>query len=284
MADNLTTPVADATVLGAKDIGGVKYPWNLLADLTGADAMGLAASNPTAYTLLGRLKAIADLLTLTNGYVDGLEGLQTTANNALAQIVGYVDGLETLQGASNTTLTAIAGYLDGVEGLLAAPTPAGEAYIGKTGGDVLVCAPAAAPVTTASAYAAGNVLGTKFTLPNAARLAGGAGLIQSASILCKSANTAAVDLILFSADPTNSALTDKTALAINAADYAKVVGVIHLTDWTSLGSAALGQNLAVGLPFRVPAGFDLFAVMVARGAVTLGSVADLLPSVRIIPG
>ncbi len=277
MADNISTPVDAGKVLAFKDIGGILFALNLLADAAGADAMGLVTASPAANTLLGRLKAIADLLTSTNGYVDGLEGLQTTANGALAQIVGYVDGLETLQGTGNATLAQI------LTGVLAA-TPPGEAYIGKTGGDVLVCAPAAAPLTSASAYVAGNVLGAKFTLPNAARLAGGAGLIQSASILCKSANTAAVDLILFSADPTNSTFTDKTALAINAADYAKIVGVIHLTDWTSLGTAALGQNLAVGLPFRVPAGSDLFAVMVARGAVTLGSTADLLPSVRIIPG
>lgn len=249
MPDNLTTPVADATVLAAKDIGGVKFPQNLLNDAAGADAMGLVTATPAANTLLGRLKAIADLLALTNGFVDQLEG-----------------------------------HLDGVEGLLAAPTPAGENYIGKTGGDVLVCAPVAPPATSAGTYAAGNVLGTKFQFPGVARAAGAASLIQAASVLCKSANTAQIDLIVFSADPTASTFTDKVALNVAPADYDKVIGVVSLSSWTSVGAAALGQNLAVGLPFRLPTGTSLFAVMVARGAIALASTSDLLPTVRIIPG
>jgi hypothetical protein len=249
MADNITTPVADGQVLALKDVGGVKFPQNLLNDITGADAMGVVGAAPAANTLLGRLKAIADLLTLTNGYVDQLEG-----------------------------------YLDGVEGLLAAPTPAGEQYIGRIGGDVLLSAPAAAPTVSSSAYAAGQVIGTKFTLPNAARVAAGAGLIQAATLLSKTTTTAAIDIVIFSADPTASTLTDKTAPTIAAADIDKIVGVIHLTDWSALGTAALAQNLAVGLPFRLPAGTSLYAVLIARAAITPGSTADLLPAVRIIPG
>lgn len=242
MADNITTPVADGQVLALKDVGGVKFPQNLLNDTAGADAMGLVGTTPAANTLLGRLKAIADLLALTNGYVDG------------------------------------------VEGLLAAPTPAGEAYIGRLGGDVLQSAPAAPPTVSASAYAAGQVIGAKFTLPNAARVPAGAGLIQVATLLSKTATTAAIDMVIFSADPTASTLADKTAPTIAAADLDKLVGVIHLTDWSALGAAALAQNLAVGLPFRLPAGTSLYAVLIARAAITPSSTADLLPAVRIIPG
>lgn len=263
MADNISTPVADGKVLAAKDIASVLFPLNLLADASGADAMGLVGTTPAANTLLGRLKAIADLLTSQNGYVDGLEGLQT---------------------AGNATLAQIAGYLDGVEGLLAAPTPAGELYIGKTGGDVLQSAPAAPPTVTAAAYAAGNVIGGKFTLPNAARLAAGAGLIQAATLLSKTATTAAIDMVIFSADPSTSTLTDKANPVIAAADLDKIVGVIHLTDWSAIGTISVAQNVAVGLPFRLPAGTSLYAVLIARAAITPGSTADLLPAVRIIPG
>ncbi|RSV41528.1 hypothetical protein CA234_09680 [Sphingomonas sp. ABOLE] len=228
MADNITTPVPDGKVLALKEIGGILFALNLIADAAGVDAMGLVAANPAAYTMLGRLKTIAD-------------------------------------------------------GVLAA-TPAGENYMGKIGGDVLLSAPAAPPTVSASAYAAGQVIGTKFTLPNAARVAAGAGLIQAASLLSKTATTAAIDMIIFSADPTASTLTDKTAPTIAAADIDKIVGVIHLTDWSALGAAALAQNLAVGLPFRLPAGTSLYAVLIARAAITPGSTADLLPAVRIIPG
>jgi len=230
LADNLTTPVADGKTLAAKDIGGagILYPWNLIADSAGADLFGQVTAAPTAFSVLGRLKTIADGI--------------------------------------------------------GAATPAGENYMGKIGGDVLLTAPAAPPTVSASAYAAGQVIGTKFTLPNAARVAAGAGLIQAATLLSKTATTAAIDIIIFSADPTASTLTDKTAPTIAAADIDKIVGVIHLTDWSALGTAALAQNLAVGLPFRLPAGTSLYAVLIARAAITPGSTTDLLPAVRIIPG
>ncbi|WP_084581779.1 hypothetical protein [Sphingomonas azotifigens] len=276
MADNVTTPVADGKVLAFKDLAGILFAWNLIADAAGQDAMGLATASPAANTLLGRLKAIADLLTSQNGYVDGLEALQTTANQSLAAIVGYVDGLETLQGAGNATLATIAAAV-------AASTPAGEAYIGRIGGDVLT-APGGTPAVATTAYAAGNVVGSLLTFTGAARAAAGSGLIQAASVLSKSVQTAALDLLIFSANPSASTFTDKATVAINAADLDKLVGVIHLTDWSALGTASIAQAIGGGLPFKLAAGTSLYGVLVARAAMTLASTSDLTPSLRIIPG
>ncbi|WP_066723561.1 hypothetical protein [Sphingomonas pituitosa] len=241
MADNVTTPVDAGKVLAFKDIGGILFALNLLADATGQDVMGLVAANPAANTLLGRLKAIADLLTAQNGYVDGIETL------------------------------------------LAQATPAGENYIGRIGGDVLT-APGNAPVVTTTAYASGNVVGGLLTFTGAARTPAGAGLIQAASVLSKSVQTAALDLLIFSANPTASTFNDKAAVAINAADTDKLVGVIHLTDWSALGTASIAQAVAVGLPFKLAAGTSLYGVLVARAAMALASTSDLTPSLRIIPG
>lgn len=262
MADNVTTPVADGKVLAFKDIGGILFALNLLVDAAGQDVMGLVAASPAANTMLGRLKAIADLLTSQNGYVDGLEGLQT---------------------AGNATLTQIAGYLDGVEGLLAAATPPGESYIGRLGGDVLT-APGSTPTVSTTAYASGNVVGSLITFTGAARLAAGSGLIQAASVMSKSAQTAALDLLIFSANPSASTFTDKAAVAINAADLDKLVGVIHLTDWSALGTASIAQAVGGGLPFKLASGTSIYGVLVARAAITLASTSDLTPSLRIIPG
>ena len=95
MADDFTTPVPDGTKFAAKLIALRLFPWNLLADVNGADAMGEVQATPTDNTLLGRLKAIADAITTMDGHVDGLEGLATTLNS-------LVDGLETLIGTTNT--------------------------------------------------------------------------------------------------------------------------------------------------------------------------------------
>jgi hypothetical protein len=241
MADNVTTPVEAGKVLALKDIAGVLFAWNLLADAAGADAMGLVTASPAANTLLGRLKAVADLLTTQNG------------------------------------------YLDGVETLLGAATPAGENYIGRIGGDVLT-APAAAPAVTTTAYASGNVVGGLLTFTGAARAAAGAGLIQAASVLSKSVQTAALDLLVFSANPSASTFTDHSAVSINSADTDKLVGVIHLTDWSALGTASIAQAVSAGLPFKLASGTSLYGVLVARAAMTLASTSDLTPSLRIIPG
>ncbi|WP_375291816.1 hypothetical protein [Qipengyuania sp.] len=61
MPDNFT---AGATTFKSKDVGGdVHAVSQTIVDETGADAMGAAAANPGANTLLGRLKAIAEALT-----------------------------------------------------------------------------------------------------------------------------------------------------------------------------------------------------------------------------
>lgn len=161
MADNFTTPVPDATEFATKDIGGVQFPKNVITDFAGADAMGLVTASPTATTLLGRLKTIADNFaalstaakqdemiaaieaispgggsggdasaanqTTIIGHVDGIETLLTS-------IAGYVDGLEALIGTSNTTLATIGGYLDTVETLIAATNTALGTIDGRVDG------------------------------------------------------------------------------------------------------------------------------------------------------
>lgn len=284
MADNLTTPVASGKVLAFKDLASVLYALNMFVDAAGADAMGLVTASPAANTLLGRLKAISDAIATMDGHVDGLEGLATTLN-------GLVDGLESLgasqataalQASGNTILTAIAGSVDTVEALLAAATPAGEAYIGKAGGDLLSAS--ATPTVSTTAYSTGDVIGTKMSLANMARLAAGPGIVQSIILNSKSSQTGAVDLLLFSADPSASTFTDNAALAINAADEGKLIGVVHLTDWTNLGTPSVAQSHNPGIAFKLPSGTSLYGVLVARSTPTLASTSDLKLIVNVIPG
>lgn len=226
MADNITTPTPDGKILAFKEVGGILYAWNLLADAAGVDALGLVAASPAANTMLGRMKAIQDAV--------------------------------------------------------AAATPAGENYIGKNGGDVYSLT--AIPVVSTTPYTAGDVVGTKMTLANASRLAAGSGIVQALMLHSKGALTGPFDVLLFSADPTNSTFTDNAALAVNAADFDKLIGVVHVTDWTSLGTPSLGQALSLGLPFKLPANNTLFAVIVARGTPTLTSTSQITLAARIIPG
>ena len=175
---------------------------------------------------------------------------------------------------------------DGTQGLAMYVAPAvGGAAVSSTnplptGGNIIAISQS--PTVSASpAYSSGDVIGAKLTFAAAVLAAGGSGLVQSVTIDCKSAQTGAMDLILFNADPSASTFTDNAALAVNAADFDKVVAVVHISDWTNLGtpSFAQGQNLA--MPFTL-VGPSLFGVLVARSTPTLGSTSDLTISANVI--
>lgn len=85
-------------------------------------------------------------------------------------------------------------------GKLATALSAGENHIGEVGGNTKV-ATATPTVSVTPAYAAGEVIGAKLTFVGMGRIAGGTGLVQMAAIQSKSAQTAAIDLVLFHTDP-----------------------------------------------------------------------------------
>jgi hypothetical protein len=130
-------------------------------------------------------------------------------------------------------------------------------------------------VTASSAYTSGNAVGGLMTVP-AAFLGSGSGLIQSVVVNTKSAQTTAMDVVLFSANPTGSTCTDKTAFSVVAADFSKVIGVAHVTDWTSLGTPSTGQSQTLAIPITVGAGVTTFyACLVTRSTPTYTATTDV---------
>jgi len=152
----------------------------------------------------------------------------------------------------------------------------------RTGG-VPVSINAVPTVSASPAYSVGDVVGTKMTFTGIAIRAAGAGIIQEVTVNCKSAQTAELDLILFKADPSSSTFTDNAALAVNSADFDKVLAVIHLADWTNLGTPSTCQGTNLSLPFRLASGTAVYGVLVARAALTLGSTSDLSVDLRAMP-
>ncbi len=142
------------------------------------------------------------------------------------------------------------------------------------------------PTVEAGAYAAGDVIGGKMTFANAVRTsngaAGGTGLIQSITVATKATTTSAqIDVLLFNADPSASTFTENGAIAVNATDMANLIGVVHVTDWTSCGTPSVGFGGSLAIPFSL-AGTSLYAVMVTRGAITPASTSDLIVTVRVV--
>jgi hypothetical protein len=205
---------------------------------------------------------------------------QTTLAAVLAKIIA-TPATEAKQDAIVTSLGSIDGHVDGLEAsataILAAAlaaTPAGENHLGAVGGHTVVVAQAVAGSTTP--YTSGDCVGGLLTFAGFGRLTGGTGLVQMASVMSKSAQTVTLDLVLFHTNPAASTFADNAALSVNAADWDKVLGVVHLTDWTSLGTPSFAEATALAMAYKVAAGqTDIYGQLVTRGAFTLASTADL---------
>lgn len=138
------------------------------------------------------------------------------------------------------------------------------------------------PTVTASAYTSGFSMGGLLTVTGATRGPFAGGLIQAATVSFKSNVVPALDLILFNASPTGSTTADFGAVAIVAADLAKVIGVIHLTDTTSLGSTGFVQGQNQALPFVLGSGTTLYGLLVVRATPTLASTTDVTVTLQIL--
>lgn len=141
----------------------------------------------------------------------------------------------------------------------------------------------ATPTVSTSAYATGDCVGGLMTFSTAFSESGGTGLLQRVTIMCKSAQTAQLDMILFSDNPSSSTLTDNAAIAIAAADFDKVAGVVHITDWTNLGTPSVGFAYGLALPIK-GTGTSMYGVLVSRGTPTLASTSDIKVQIQVIQG
>lgn len=155
--------------------------------------------------------------------------------------------------------------------LLAGPA---LAYPIQTVGSQITTQTAVQTVTASSAYASGNAVGGLMTLASATASNGSGGLLQSVIQYTKSAQTASIDVFVFKANPSSSTCTDKTAFSLAAADFDKVIGVAHISDWTSAGTPSVGQSQSLAIPFSLASGTALYACAVTRGTPTYASTSD----------
>lgn len=167
---------------------------------------------------------------------------------------------------------------------------------------LLVCGPAlaqtnvAAPraiqctvaqTVTAAIYASGNVVGAKISCPNAVRGEGMGGIIQTVWVSDKAGNSTSYEFWPFNADPSATTVTDKSAIAINAADLAKVAGPPIAITGTMLGaSATMGITGlgGIGQAFKLAAtNTTLYGILVTRGTPTYASTSDVGFYIVILP-
>ncbi len=145
-----------------------------------------------------------------------------------------------------------------------------------TANPLAIAAPAtlraiATPTITAAQYASGNAVGGLLTFANIVRAAGRGGRL-TAFIRDKAGQAGGYDLLLFDSAPT--APTDKTAVALSAADLAKCFG--SLTPGTIvLGGTPGILNADTPKPFKLGSGTSIFGILVTRGTPTYASTSDI---------
>lgn len=131
-------------------------------------------------------------------------------------------------------------------------------------------------ITSGSAYASGNALGSTLTFKGL--LDGGFSKLLSAVILDKSNQKAAIDLILFN-QLLSSPQTDKTALAISSADLLNLNGRLSFAaaGYTSLSASSNAENTLSNIQLGMTSNQDnnLYGQLVCRGTPTYVSTSDL---------
>lgn len=134
-------------------------------------------------------------------------------------------------------------------------------------------------LTASSAYTSGNVIGGKITI-TPAFLTAGSGILQSVRLTFADTQTAEFDIYQFSANPSATTWTDKTAPSIAAGDVTKVRPPIKLTGndsglgtHTVYGADQLARAVSTGLSSGFPVTSDYFVIRTI-GTPTFGSTTD----------
>ena len=135
-------------------------------------------------------------------------------------------------------------------------------------------------VSTSPAYTSGDAMGGMMTFTGAALFLSGTGVILAAQALCKTpALLPILELWLF-----NSAFTptaDNSPFAPSDADMAKAIGIIPIASWydDTANSLAVWRGVA---PFVCVGTTNLYAQLVTRTAVTLGSTSDIVIGIQLM--
>lgn len=259
---------------------------------------GLLAATAAALALLGSLPAAATNIQIDPAY-NGVKICDAVVKTRCLTVAA--DGsISTSGGSSSLSAKANAASQTSVEGATTDPLsmdlhrslrilnmdsagnvidpnaamPPGENHLGEVGGNQISVQ--VTPTTTAVAFTAGWAIGGLQTVANAGRVTGGTGLLQSVEAFLKSNQTsanAAIDVFLFSDTTLSSTCTNAAAFVLSASDWAKLIGVVHLTDTTAGNTTTLVQAGQLAKPYNTAA-TSLYACAVARGTPTWGTTTD----------
>jgi hypothetical protein len=208
----------------------------------------------------GIIVATDDITTAQVQYVKLMDGTSASVEVITGTAANGLD-------VDVTRLPSLATGTNNIGDVDIASIAAGETHIGSAGGNTITIT-VTPTLSSTDAYVANDYIGSSsdaMTFTNAARVAGGSGVIQSAVMIDYATTDCVGELWMFDAEPTPPA--NSAAWSISDADSLKCIGVIEFNRYydSALNSVSNAHNL--GIAFTCAGGSrDLYGCFVTRGA------------------
>lgn len=175
-----------------------------------------------------------------------------------------------------------------INGAVTNTTAAGENHIGEVGGNII---PITNSMTTSNAtVTTGQSIGGIQTLANAVRVSGSlgasgtSGIIQSVVLTFSDAiGSGPLDIYFYNATvTTGSNCANATTFVLQTADRLNVLGIAHVTDFTSSNTAVMAQAGNLAIPFGLASSTNLFACVVARAGFAITGTSNASLKVNVL--
>lgn len=133
-------------------------------------------------------------------------------------------------------------------------------------------------------YSSDDVVGGLHSIVDACRNGTQTGTLLFFSMSLKADITPAFRVLLFKSNPSSTTFTENSALSLNAADYDKVLAFFDISsaDDADLGTPHIMTKNNLNIPFHLTSGTTLYAVLLARATLNLGSTSDITMNFGIL--
>lgn len=240
----------------------------------------------TAFGISGTLPAFGATPTFNFGTLNGA----ATAANQTTMATNQTGGGQKTQivDGSGNVISSTANALDINIKSGSATVAASENHIGEVGGNIL---PITNAMTTSNAtVTTGQSIGGIQTLANAVRVSGSlgasgtSGIIQSVVLTFLDAvGSGPLDIYFYNATvTTGSNCQNATTFVLQTADRTNVLGIVHVTDFTSSNTAVVMQANNLAIPFGIASGTSLFACVVARASFAITGTSNASLKVNVL--
>lgn len=136
------------------------------------------------------------------------------------------------------------------------------------------------PVVTAAAYTANQCVGGRLIFNNILGTQQ-SGVLQNVTVGCRITNAVGYKLYLFTANPSNTTVTDRTSITLSPLDVPYLVDVITLggADTTLGPSISVTDNIGRAVVSTTQA---LYGILLTTGAPTYTSANDIFVTLTVL--